>query len=113
MKRYEDAIKELFNLSLEVHKKTDAFVEFNISNNGSPACGVMIMHNGFDKDRGFDGFYYVWPDDIAEYVSAFSDYGKAVAHLKRLIWEADKAGISAGKDDEKHLSIAGHPAFRS
>ena len=100
MKRYEDAIKELFDLSLEVHKKTDAFVDFNMSNGKTQSCGVMIMDNGFDKGGGSDGFYYVWPDDTAEYVSAPSDYEKATAHLKRLIREADKARISAGKDDE-------------
>lgn len=100
MKRYEDAIKELFDLSLEAQKKTGAFVDLGISNNGSLTCCVMIMDNGFDKDGEFDGFYYVWPDDIAEYVPVFSDYEKAVAHLKRLILEADKARISVLEDDE-------------
>lgn len=86
MKRSEDIIKELFDLSLEAQKKTDAYVSFDMTNNGPLACSVLIMDNGFESGKRSDGLYLVVPDD-----GMVSDYEKAADHLKRLIRESDKA----------------------
>ena len=94
MKSPDDMVKELFELSLEAQKKTDAYVSFDMTNNGPLACSVLIMDNGFESGKRSDGLYLVVPDD-----GMVSDHEKAVDHLKRLIRESDKAKRDVEMDD--------------
>lgn len=49
-------IKELFQLAMKAQEKTSAYVAFETSNHGW-GCVVIIMDDGFETGREYDGYY--------------------------------------------------------
>lgn len=85
----EDMVRELFELTLEVQKKTDAYAGFDISNHGY-FCSIYVMEHGFDtRKKKFDAYYRISPD---EYLlqEAYQVYFKAKEYLEGLLYEASK-----------------------
>lgn len=58
-------IKELFRLAMKAQEKTSAYVSFETSNHGW-GCVVIIMDDGFETGREYDGYYPMdmfYPDE--------------------------------------------------
>ena len=75
-------IEELFRLAMKAQEKTSAYVAFETSNHGW-GCVVMIMDDGFETERGYDGWYEMdmfYLDERSE-----KQYQKAKEHLIRLL----------------------------
>ena len=49
-------IEELFRLAMKAQEKTSAYVSFETSNHGW-GCVVIIMDDGFETGREYDGYY--------------------------------------------------------
>lgn len=81
-------IEELFRLAMKAQEKTSAYVSFETSNHGW-GCVVIIMDDGFEIGREYDGYYPVdmfYPDEASE-----KEYQKAKEHLIRLLRKKRKA----------------------
>ena len=81
-------IEELFRLAMKAQEKTSAYVSFETSNHGW-GCVVIIMDDGFEIGREYDGCYTMnmfYPDETSE-----KEYQKAKEHLIRLLRSKRKA----------------------
>ena len=81
-------IEELFRLAMKAQEKTSAYVSFETSNHGW-GCVVIIMDDGFEIGREYDGYYPMdmfYPDEASE-----EEYQKAKEHLVRLLKSKRKA----------------------
>lgn len=81
-------IEELFRLAMKAQEKTSAYVSFETSNHGW-GCVVIIMDDGFETDREYDGYYPMdmfYSDETSE-----EEYQKAKEHLIRLLRSKRKA----------------------
>lgn len=81
-------IEELFRLAMKAQEKTSAYVSFETSNHGW-GCVVIIMDDGFEMGREYDGYYTMnmfYPDETSE-----KEYQKAKEHLIRLLRSKRKA----------------------
>ena len=81
-------IEELFRLAMKAQEKTSAYVSFETSNHGW-GCVVIIMDDGFETGREYDGYYSMdmfHPDKTSE-----EEYQKAKEHLIRLLRSKRKA----------------------
>lgn len=81
-------IEELFRLAMKAQEKTSAYVSFEISNHGW-GCVVIIMDDGFETGREYDGYYPMdmfYSDETSE-----EEYQKAKEHLIRLLRSKRKA----------------------
>lgn len=73
-------IEELFRLAMKAQEKTSAYVSFETSNHGW-GCVVIIMDDGFETGREYDGYYPMdmfYSDETSE-----EEYQKAKEHLIR------------------------------
>lgn len=81
-------IEELFRLAMKAQEKTSAYVSFETSNHGW-GCVVIIMDDGFETSREYDGYYPMdmfYSDETSE-----EEYQKAKEHLIRLLRSKRKA----------------------
>lgn len=86
-------IEELFRLAMKAQEKTSAYVSFETSNHGW-GCVVIIMDDGFETGREYDGYYPMdmfYPEDIKNAVEEFCDY-----------WGIPK-GIAGGLNDNPDI----------
>lgn len=84
-------IEELFRLAMKAQEKTSAYVSFETSNHGW-GCVVIIMDDGFETGREYDGYYLMdmfYPDETSE-----EEYQKAKEHLIRLLRSKRKAATA-------------------
>ena len=87
MMMWDEKIKELFGLCMEVTFKTSAFVSFQMMSHVK-CCNIYIRNEGFDEKADMGERYSLYFDNSSALKNfSMDNYEAATEHLERLLKE--------------------------
>lgn len=86
---FDNEIREIFELCLRAHKETDHYVGIDVRRD---LCCVFIREEGYDPEKGYDGFYEIFRFHINdnERERMRKECEKAKSHLLKLLGEGGR-----------------------